>query len=145
MMEPTAPGVAVAEHLEVTAFQAGVGELNKLTDPLCFIKHCRRSRNSVSDEMERVSLLADGPEVVGQQRVQRIGVGVQLGLAEGSLPLEPADVGIMTDPVRPYAQTECRLRKARSTRTIRPGYEASLYRQFRIRARQSAQSVTARG
>jgi hypothetical protein len=38
-----------------------------------------------------VPLLADGPEVFGQQPVQRVGVGGSLGLVEGAP--EPVNIG----------------------------------------------------
>jgi hypothetical protein len=61
--------VAVEAHLGFAALEAGVGELGELTDPLRFVEH--------------MALLADGPEIFRQQRVQRVGVGAQLRLVEG--------------------------------------------------------------
>jgi len=69
--------VVVAVHLDVAALQAGIDELSELADPLCLIQH--------------VALVADGPEVIGQQRLQGVGVGAQLGLVEG--PVESVDIG----------------------------------------------------
>src|SRR3954463_14652786 len=67
---PDDRSVAIAAHFNLAAFQADVGEVGELADPLGLVQH--------------VALFADGSEVVGQQHPQRGSVGVQLGLVEDS-------------------------------------------------------------
>jgi hypothetical protein len=60
--------MVVAAHLEFCRGQGQIGEVSVPVDPLLFAK--------------QVAPLADGLEVIGEQSVQAIGVGVKFSVAE---------------------------------------------------------------